>query len=955
MRGLRATVPGCLPSGVRAAALAGALALGACAAGAPVPQSAVAPAADALPTDPALHVGTLDNGLTYAIRRGANPPGRVAIWMHVSTGSLNETEPTRGLAHYLEHMAFNGSTNFPPGSVVPFFESLGLSFGRDQNAFTGLDRTVYTLALPDTKVETLDRGLLFLSDVAFRLQLGAKEIDSERQIILEEKRARSGARQRVQDQVYAKLAPESTIGRRLPIGAEETIRAVGSADFKDFWTRWYVASNVTVLVVGDLEPKAVADAISRHFASAPRRPRPAPRPTGVTSTVGVRGIVATDPELTDADISLTRMAPPAAPITTVAALRRNLVEQLAAGSFDRRLDAELSDGRVAFLSGGASIDRWPGAARITTAQVSAKPDRWRSALADLATSLQRARLHGFRAAEVDEARTSFLAQAEEAAQQDASAPARRILRRLSDAVARREPWMSAEQRLALLRQLLPGITVEEVSRAFSAAFDPQHTLVVLTLPAGGDVPAETDLASVGQVALAVSPDPPAERARPDRLLAAAPRPGTAVEAVSHAGTGVWSAWLDNGVRVHHHALPDRKNEATIWITLAGGTIQERPDERGLSEAAVAAWNRPAGGGRTSTDIRGLMAGKKIRVRGDIGADTVTLSVSGEPGDLEAGLELAHLLLTDPVVEAAGFEQWKAARALEVAARSREPRGVLAEAQAAAFFPAAEARLQPLTEAQLERLTRDATQAWLRALIGRAPIEVAVVGDVDRDRAAALVARYLGSLSPRPRMNDKVLRELRAVPRPTGPIRVTRGVATRTDQAQVLDGFFAADVQNVRDSRLLVMAARVMSVRLNKTIREEKQLVYSIGAGARPGEAYPGFGIFAAQAPTEPAKATALGGALDEMVTAFAAGGPTAEELAVAKRQMATLLDEVTKAPSFWLERLATLDYRGLSLDDIARIAADYQRFTTDEVRETFARYARPEGRFRIVVVPQPPS
>ena len=197
----------------------------------PPPASSRADAAELLPTDLALVTGTLANGLRYIVSRNQNPPDRVAIWLHVASGSLNESEDTRGLAHYLEHMAFNGSSNFPPGSLVPFFQSLGMTFGRDQNAFTSFDQTVYVLALPDTKPATLDRGLLYLSDVAFRMSLLPEEIDKERQIILEEKRARASPRQRVRDDVLARLAPESTLGRRLPIGTEETIRAMGLPQF----------------------------------------------------------------------------------------------------------------------------------------------------------------------------------------------------------------------------------------------------------------------------------------------------------------------------------------------------------------------------------------------------------------------------------------------------------------------------------------------------------------------------------------------------------------------------------------------------------------------------------------------------------------------------------------------------------------------------------------------------
>jgi predicted Zn-dependent peptidase len=181
------------------------------------------------------------------------------------------------------------------------------------------------------------------------------------------------------------------------------------------------------------------------------------------------------------------------------------------------------------------------------------------------------------------------------------------------------------------------------------------------------------------------------------------------------------------------------------------------------------------------------------------------------------------------------------------------------------------------------------------------------------------------------------------------------VATQTDQAQVLGGFFGANVQDVRDARLLTLAARVLTTRMSRKIREERQLVYSIAASSRPGEAYPGFGLFVTQAPTEPAKVEPLIEVVDEMFSAFAASGPTEEELKVAKGQMANIVDEAIKGPDFWTDRLAAIDYRGMSLDDIARIAADYQRFTADEVREAFARYARPEARFRITILPERPS
>src|SRR6185436_12896144 len=498
-----------------------------------------------LPTDPALVMGRLPNGLRYVIRPHQNPQGRVSIWLHVASGSLNETDSTRGLAHYLEHMAFNGSANFPPGSAVPFFQSLGLAFGRDQNAFTSFDQTTYQLALPGGGRDVVDKGMLFMSDVAMRLSLEPSAIDSERQVILEEKRARSSAQQRIQDQVYPRLAPESTVGRRLPIGSETTIKSVTPADFRDYYARWYVPSNMTVIVVGDTDPAMVIDAITRHFGGGPTAPEPTPRDVGVKPSAGPRAIVATDPELTRAEVSIVRPDPPRAPTTTAGQSRHELVETMGTWAFNRRMSARIAAGGTAFLAAHASIRDWPSSLRMTTVAASGRPGTWRAMLSELGTELQRARLHGFTDAEMQDARTMLIADAEETVRRETTRPAREVLREINEDVTRGTPTMSADQNLALLKRLLPGITAREVSDIFAVNFDPTRALTLVELPSSDTVPGEPELLVLGRAAVDVKPDKLPEVPRATTLLATLPTPGTVVETVPHAASGVTSMWLDN--------------------------------------------------------------------------------------------------------------------------------------------------------------------------------------------------------------------------------------------------------------------------------------------------------------------------------------------------------------------------------------------------------------------------
>jgi zinc protease len=908
-----------------------------------------------LPTDPSLVTGRLPNGVRYIIRQHATPPGRVHIWTNIASGSLNETDEQRGLAHYLEHMAFNGSENFPPGTLIPFFESIGLTFGRHQNAFTSFDQTTYQLALPDTNPEHVSRALQFMSDVLFRLSLRDEEIEAERQIILEEKRARLSPRQRVGEQVLARLVPGSRLAERLPIGTEQTILSVQRRNFLDYYRTWYTADNATVMVVADVEPPVILEAITRHFGPGPAGQATPNLDGGVRPPDAARAIVVTDPELTGTTLTITRIDRARPPTTSVGHLRRDLVETIGQWAFNRRMQNRVAAGTASFLTASASASDLAGVMRQAGLSASGQPEQWRAMLAELGEELQRARLHGFSAEEVEDARRALLSAAEQAVPRESTTPAGALIARYNRAVVAGEPIMSAAQRLELLRALLPGIRPEEVGAAFAEEFDPRHATFVYEGPSGRGEPTEDELLRLGRRAVEVAPARTESVARAGALMDQPPRAGSIAERATHADAGVTSAWLSNNVRVHHRFMDQRRDDVAVTIVLAAGAIQETAENRGVSEAAGLAFSRPATARLSSTQIRDLMTGRKASVNGSAGTDTFTLTVAGSPVDLEHALQLAHLLLTEPRIEGPAFEQWKTRQIQAIEARRTQPQGVLAEIIADTLWPAGEVRGRPLTRPQVERLTLEAAQARLDQVIATAPIEVSIVGDLPLERALELASRYLGSLPTRERISPDTLGQLRRVQRPRGPIEVRRELETRTPQAVVLCGFFGPDARNIADTRRMSLAARILSTRMIRVIREEKQLVYSIAAQLQPGETFPGMGLFMAAAPTEPAKTGDLAATILQMYRQFAEHGPTAEELDVAKRQIANTLDESMKEPGFWRGRLAGATYRDVRLDDIVGLPAAYQAMTAEEVRSTFASYFTPESTMTFVVVPRPPA
>ena len=922
--------------------------------------------AQVLPSDPALVTGQLDNGLRYIIRQHDKPPGRAVIWLQIHSGSLNETDPQRGIAHYLEHMAFNGSKNFPPGSVVPFFQSLGMTFGRDQNAFTSFDQTTSRLSLPGTAPETRGQGLTFSADVLHRLSLLPDEIEAERQIILEERRSRLSGRQRTGDYVRERTAPGSLYGMRSPIGVEETIRGVGPADFRDYYEKWYTASNATLIVVADAPPGDVIAVIKARFDDAPARPRPAPQAANVRAYDKSFAIVASDPEIRFESLDIMRVEPPRPPTTTVEQYRTDLVDRLGQSAFNRRLGDKASRGGTGWQNARVSSGTQANIMHSASVSTGAAPGRWRSALSEIALELQRARTFGFTSREIDDAKGQRVSAAERAVEPEASQQAQTLISRINSAVATGEPILSPRQRLELLGKLLPTITVEQVSRRFAQEFDPRAVAFVAVLPAGDGVPSEAELLDLGLKALAQKPAPEAESARATELMSAPPTPGKVSDGVEHSASGVWSGWLSNNVRVHHRFMDERKNDVSLSISLIGGELHETAETRGITQAAQLAWSRPATRKLSSTDIRELMTAKKISVGGaggagrgggrrggggGGGAEAISLSISGSPGDLETGLQLAYLLLTEPLIEPSAFEQYQTRTRESLREAETNPLRAAMRIAAAAPYPEGEPRTRPLTIEDVDRLTLDAAQAWLEKLIRRSPIEVVIVGDVSRAQALDLAVRYLGALPQRERVSPQTCSALRKLARPTGPRTFERTVASETDQAFVLSGFYGADESNVADVRALNMAARILSTRMVREVREEAQLVYSISAASRPASAYPGFGVFSASAPTEPAKTAALVEKLASMYASFAEHGPTADELDVAKKQMANTLVEQMRDPGYWSRRLSQLTFRGADVDDILAEPVAYDSLTAEQVRNTFRKYCAAQNGIVVVVTP----
>ena len=903
-----------------------------------------------LPVDPAVQRGTLDNGMAYWVRSHATPPGKVAFWLQVSTGSLNERDGQEGMAHFLEHMAFNGSENFPPGQLLPYFESIGLRFGQHQNAFTSLDQTTYILTLPDTKEETIDKGLLYLSDVAFRMLLLPEEIDKERGVILEEKRARKGTQQRLMEQFLPAVLPGSRVARRLPIGLDETLNAIQREDMLDYYWTWYHPGKATLLAVGDLPADTMVAAIKRHFDAWQRQdPPPKDLEAGIQPFDGPRAVVLTDPELTVARLETLAILP-YAPRQTVGDYRRHLVEQVGTWIVNRRMEQRIQEGDVPYQDAGTYVSRFFGVARQAVAGAESAPEDWRDAFGALIKDVKTARLYGFSPTELDAAIRALQAEAEHAEQTEATRDAHAFLGGMNRALRRGELPRSAFQTLALVSDILPTITVQEVAEVFSARFEPGQGVHILILPEQPDesLPSSEEVLQVVQDSL----DQPVvawqAKESPTSLLAGDPQPGEIVARTRFEPLDVTHVTFSNQARLHYRFVDFKKDYVAVTVTLAGGRIRESPEQRGITAVAAQPLTKPATSRLSSTDIRDLMTGKQVRVQAQADADSVSLTVSGTPEDLEDGLRLLHLLMRDARIEPTLVELWKnqelqtlASELTDIGSRSYEAVRLVLSGN--------DPRQARLTAEQINQRAAaiPEAQAWLDDILRSAPMEIAIVGDIPEERAIELAATYLGSLPKRMRQ-DASLDTLRDVAGFTGPVTRTVEVETITPRAHPILLWRSAPWQDVRGRRLMFIAARILERRIRKEIREDRGLTDSTDTYVHPSRVYPDMSALYVDFTADPEKVTEAVEVAKRTVEEFAAGGPTDEEVETVRKQLSNSLETMLKEPQFWVYILADLEYHGTRLQDIVGLVDKLMAYSKADIAEQVRKVVVPE-RFALVI------
>ncbi len=909
---------------------------------------------DRLPQDPNNLYGTFNNGLNFIIRQTANPQGKVIFNLRVATGALNETVQQNGLAHFLEHMAFKGSQHYAPMKLLPLLSHLGMTFGADTNAQTTLTQTVFKLNMPDTDPGTIDTALTICSDYANALSLYPIQIESERRVILEEARTKKSAAQRLSKQMNKQLFAGTALATHDVIGDEELIKTFPQSEFLDYWNTWYRPENMTLVVVGDIDPQqilvAAQEKLGTFTARAPARPVVK---AGLKPFETSRAIILTDPEQTNARVSLISMKPSLPPVQTFGEYRQSMIEQIAQWIVNRRLKARMTRGEASYTSASVSSSEPLNEALQLSADADGKPENWNSMLDALIDAVHTAADRGFTANELDLAKRSILSGSQWAVTQEPTKESNQIIGSLVTDLDSHRPILSAQQSLDVANQVLSNLTPDQVQAVFADTFNTRNFAYVLMMPApkaGETLPSEQNILTAANLAWNKPASPLDKTGTAQSILSDDPKPGSVVSTETDPQLAVTTVAFANGVVMHHKQMDYKKDEVGIVIRLPGGIIEETEKTKGLSDLASQILTHPATHSISSLDIRDQMIGMKVAVQGGIGLDAMTLEVKGSPTDLPRGLELANALLTDGKLEQSAADEWKNSVLQGLKTRATSAKFQLSDVLAKTVA-GGDIRFAPLTAEIVNRMTLSDAQNWFEHIARNSAIEVTVVGDIPLNKAVEMVGKYVGSLPDRKgTFND--LNALRKLDRTQGPYIKTIEFPSVTPTAMVLAGYLGCEDTDA-DRRPLTVASMILTERMIQRIRIKDNLVYSINCNSQPGQGVYGLGQIFAVAPTDPKNADRLAKTIIEMFKTLADTGPTDDELATAKKQIANTLDSQMKTPEFWIAQLSNLNHHHHSLAELKQLPDVFNTFTTLQIRDTLRKYAVPTGEIRLIASPKP--
>jgi zinc protease len=909
--------------------------------------------ADRLPLDPTVHEGKLANGLTYIIRQNAQPQDRAELRLVVNAGSVLEDADQQGLAHFLEHMLFNGTCHFPKQAIQDFLESNGMRFGADLNASTGADQTVYVLRIPLDKPQVLDTALNILVDWASCATLDPVQMDRERGVIMDEYRLREqNAQGRLNDQLIKQLMAGSPYADRLPIGDMNIVQNASVDTLRRFYTTWYRPDLMAVIAAGNFDAGQVEQMVKQKFASIPAHKDAPPRPTfQIPNFVGTHYLVATDPENPDSSVQVF-VRQPAPGFGTVALYRASLVQNLFYSMLNQRYKTLIQAGNAPFTSADSGLTQIVRTAYASVIEAQVQATNTVPALDSLMTEVERVRQYGFTAPELAQAKSALL-------EGYRSAYAGRSTRDTTDVVDELErhfltgedvPGIAIENEIA--NQFVPQITLQEVNQEVQKLAGTDDRLVAVLAPEkqGFTPPTEQDLSAAMQAAASKDLRPYVAQTPTEQLMTDIPQAAAVVTRTTISDLNVTEITLANGVHVIMKPTTFSADEVLFSGVAPGGSSlvpdADVPAARFISKIVAS-----SGVGKfTKTQLDQILAGKSVSVTPDIRELTQRIDGSASPRDLETAFQLIYLYATQPRVDPSAVKAAQDAAQAQLADRALAPESALEDALTSLEYGDAVRRQPFVALADIQAMNvQHAFQIYQDRFSDMGGFTFTFVGNFDVAQLTNLAQRYLGNLPSQGRVDawaDKL-------PGPASGVH-TRNIYQGKDNRGVAEIVFPGPFTDTPENAIrLSLVGDVLDLEMTAQLRLKLGASYSPSVDTAV-EHWPHAHYAVGIAFTsDPTVIKSLLDVVFNQIDSLRTSGPSTDDVAKAKEQEKRSLEEAMRQNSFWLTTLVNyaLDPQHQDPRTVLRANDLIDQVTAQDLRQAAQQYLNPNQYIQVVLYP----
>ena len=900
--------------------------------------------------------GTLPNGMRYLLMPNKQPPGRVSMRLHIAAGSLMERDDQRGVAHFLEHMVFNGSKNFPDASqLIPKMQRLGIAFGAHANAYTSFDETVYMLDLPNNKADTLKLGFDVMRDFGDGAFLRNEEIDKERGVILSEKTSRDSVQMRLMEKQFNALLPNALLAKRFPIGTEEIIKSAPRKAFTDFYSQYYIPSRMTFVYVGDFDAAEAEKRIIATFGSMknPAVPGADPKLGKIPSGQGFKTLVMADPEVATTDLTLLSLAPYESKPDTRANRGAKLPLGLANSILARRFSV-LAKKEGSTISGGEAY-RQDLFDFVTMGGISvtAKNHDWKAALPVLEQELRRAIQHGFNESELKEVKANLINAYQRAVKSAPSRKTNNLASSLAKHIHSDAVFSTPEDDLAILRENLAKITVESCHLALKDLWATDDITLILTTKetTDGDGAMLKNLykGSTKTTVTALEKTADATFAYTDFGKAGTIEKKTHVK--EHDFTQIT---FHNGCHCNVKKTDFQKNSVAVAARVGAGKLSMPKDKPGLDTFASATFTAGGLGKHSTDDLRRILAGRNAGISFGVGDDAFTLSGGTTPDDLELQLQMLCAYLSDPGFRPEAERLFKAQ--IPAIYSQLEHSSAGPQTKLSAFLRGNDPRFVFPSQAQATALSSEDVRKWLMPALKNGYLELTLVGDLDVEKVIPILARTIGALPKRSVTKPayEAERMLTNLPVPPMEKRYTFESRVAPGTAMVVWKGPGLDKDSIKTTRRLGVLSSILSNRMREEIREKLGEAYSPYSGFQPSDTFKNLGYMLAVSPGKAEQAERVGKLIVKIGDQLATGNITEDELKRALEPKLSELKTALRKNSYWLGTVMSQ-----SQEQPYRLAwaserdADYAAITVDEINALAKQYLGAKNAIRIEIVPVP--